>query len=67
MVVSNEESVILMTLRRRIKILVNELKRKRKNIAIAEIHYIKIGDGKWETVGSEYELYERLMQEWEES
>ena len=45
----------------------SELKRKGKNIIVTEIHYIKIDNKKWEKVGSEYELYERLMKEWEVS
>lgn len=56
-----------MTIRKRIKIMVNELNKRGKNIATCEIHYIKIGDKNWERVGSEYELYERLMNEWEVS
>ncbi len=53
-----------MTLKRRIKILINELNKRGKNISVSEICYIKIDDEKWEKVGSEYELYERLMKEW---
>lgn len=56
-----------MTLKRRIKILINELNKKGKKISTCEIRYLKIGDGMWEKVESEYELYERLIAEWEES
>lgn len=56
-----------MTLRKRIKILINELNKKGKNIITCDIHYIKVDEENWERVGSEYELYERLMDEWEES
>lgn len=57
----------MMTLRRRIRILISELSKKGKNVKTMSVHYIKIDDENWERVGSEYELYERLVEEWEES
>lgn len=54
-----------MTLKRRIKILLSELSKRGKNVSMYEVHYLKIDDNNWEKVESEYELYERLMQEWE--
>lgn len=56
-----------MNLRKRIKILISELNQKGKNILISEVRYIKVNNKKWEKIGSEYELYERLMKEWEVS
>lgn len=56
-----------MTLKRRIDILVNELRKRGKEIKIAKIYYLKIDDERYEKISGEYELYERLMREWEES
>lgn len=67
MVVNYNEDVAMMTLRRRIRILISELSKKGKNVKTMSVHYIKIDDENWERVGSEYELYERLVEEWEES
>lgn len=54
-----------MNIRKRIKILISELNKRGKKILVSEVRYLKINDENWEKVGSEYELYERLMQEWE--
>lgn len=56
-----------MTLKRRIDIIVNELRKRGKEIKIAKVYYLKIDDKRYEKISSEYELYERLMREWEES
>lgn len=56
-----------MTLKKRIKILISELNKRGKNISMCEILYLKVGEQMWEKVGSEYELYERLMKVWEEN
>lgn len=52
-----------MNIRQRIRILLNELKKKEKDVAVATIYMIKI-DGVWENVDSEYSVFERLMEEW---
>ena len=64
-VVKGLRNVRKMNLRKRIKILINELNKRGKNILVSEVRYLKVDDENWEKVGSEYELYERLMQEWE--
>ena len=53
--------------KKRIKILISELNKRGKNISMCEILYLKVGEQMWEKVGSEYELYERLMKVWEEN
>lgn len=58
--------VLVMTLKRRIKILISELEKRGKSIQVSQIHFINIDGNGWERLGSEYEVYGRLMEEWEE-
>lgn len=59
--------VLAMTLKRRIDILINELRKRGKDIKISKVYYLKIDENSCEKLGGDYEVYERLMKEWEES
>lgn len=59
--------VLAMTLKRRIDILINELRKRGKDIKISKVYYLKIDENPYEKLGGDYEVYERLMKEWEES
>ena len=56
-----------MTLKRRIDILINELRKRGKDIKISKMYYLKIDENPYEKLCGDYEVYERLMKEWEES
>lgn len=54
-----------MNLKQRIRILTEELRKRGKEISVMTIYNVKI-DGVWGRCGSEYEVFERLMEEWVE-
>ena len=60
-------AVLVMTLKRRIDILINELRKRGKDIKISKVYYLKIDENPCEKINGDYEVYERLMKEWEES
>lgn len=66
-VVMVARGVDFVTLKRRIDIIANELRKRGKEIKIARVYYLKVDDNHYEKINGEYELYERLMKEWEES
>jgi hypothetical protein len=59
--------VLVVTLKRRIDILINELRKRGKDIKISKMYYLKIDENPYEKLCGDYEVYERLMKEWEES
>lgn len=60
-------AVLAMTLKRRIDILINELRKRGKDIKFSKMYYLKIDENPYEKLCGDYEVYERLMREWEES